>query len=148
VSGRSFIRIIFGLLILLLLTHCAAKPAAVVKKDEREILRNRVGEYWDLMINVNAKNAEKLYQYEAPSFREKVSFLEYVNRFKMIRYLSADVTNIEIEGNKGKVTVTSDPRVTLPTINKAKLPRTDVENWIKVEGTWYHFPREWVMPVE
>ena len=85
------------------------KPGVVLKEDERLILKTRATEYWDLMVKVNPKNVEQLYRYQAPSFREKVPIAEYVQRFKLLRYMSAEITDkIEIENNNGKVKVVSN----------------------------------------
>ncbi len=134
------------LLILLLLTQCASKTAVVVKEDESQVLRSRVGEYWNLMINLNPKNAERLYSYEAPSFREKVPFLEYANRFKSTQYFEANVEAIEIDGTKGNVTVRATYVMLFPDVSKKQLTNTAVDKWVKTDGTWYHVPKEWVMP--
>ena len=84
----------------LFLIQCTAKPGVVVKEDENQTLRNRAGEYWNLMINLNPKNAEKLYGYEAPTFREKVPFVEYTNRFSN-KYLEANVQGIKSRDRRG-----------------------------------------------
>lgn len=145
---KILLRMACGFLVLLFLTQCAAKPGVVVKRDEPEILGSRVREFWDLQINVNAKNAEKIYQYEAPAYREKVSYAEYVNRFKLIRYLEADVKQIEIEGNKGKVTVISTYQMVFPEMRGKKLTNMEPENWVKVEGAWYHIPKAFDLPAQ
>ena len=143
-SCRSIIRVLCALFALFLLTHCTAKPAVIKEVDQKQLLRARAAEYWDLMININSRNVEKIYQYEAPSFREKVSFVEYIHRFKMYKYLGADIKEIEIEGNRGKVTVVSTYVASLPKISNKGLTRIDDEKWVRVEGIWFHFPREWV----
>jgi len=146
-SGKSVlnisIRFAFGFLILVLFAGCAAKPA-VVKEDENQILKKRAVEYWNFMINANPRNAEKMYQYEAPAFRDKVSFPEYIARFRTMKYFEADVQGVNIEGEKAKVTVLTTSRVVLPMVPK-RLKETYAESWVKVGGTWYHFPREWVV---
>lgn len=131
---------------MLVFAGCATKTGAVAKPDEREILRNRVREFWDLQININLKNADRIYQYEVPAFREKFSLIEYVNRFKVIKYLEADIKQVEVEGVKGKVTVASTYQVPFPHIANKKLTSTEVENWIRLEGTWYHIPKAFQMP--
>ena len=146
-SGKSVlnisIRFAFGFLILVLFAGCAAKPA-VVKEDENQILKKRVLEYWNLMINVSPRIAENIYQFEAPSLREKVPFAEYINRFKTVKYFEAEVGAVEIDGEKAKVTVTTTSITALPRPTK-KLKSTDIDRWVKIGDTWYHFPREWVV---
>ena len=145
-AHKTAIRFALGVLVpILFAAGCATRPA-VVAKDENQVLRMRAMEYWDLMINVNPRNAEKLYyQYEAPIFRDRVSFPEYINRFKSVRYFEADVQEVNIEGEKAKVTVVATSEASLP-MRPKKLKDTTVERWAKVGGTWYHFPREWSMP--
>ncbi len=147
VSGKFVlkisIRFALGFVVLVLLTGCTAKPAVVVKEDENQILKKRAMEYWNVMINVNPRNVEKIYQYEAPAFRDKVSFPEYIVRFRNMKYFEADVQGVNIEGEKAKVTVLTTSQAILPIVPK-RLKDTYVESWVKVGGAWYHLPREWV----
>jgi hypothetical protein len=149
-AGQSIFKISIKIglwfLMVLFLIQCTAKPGVVVKEDENQTLRNRAGEYWNLLINPDPKNAEKLYLFEAPSFREKVAFVEYANRFRSTRYLEANVEAVKIEGQKGNVTVTASYVMFFPNVSKKKLTNTAMDRWVRVDGTWYHIPREWVMP--
>jgi hypothetical protein len=141
------VRILLGILALFFLTQCAPKPGVIVKEDEGEILRNRAVEYWNLVINVSPKNAEQMIyqQYEAPAFREKVPFIQYWNRYRMVKFYEVVVTKVEVEGERGKVTISATSQTYLPRMPK-KLTETEIDKWVKVEGKWYHWPREWVMP--
>jgi hypothetical protein len=141
---KSLPRLCFFYLILVSLVGCAARTTVVPRPDDREVLENRVREYWELMINLSPQNVEKAYRYEAPSFRDKISFPEYIHRFKTHKYLNADIKGVEIERNKGKVAIVLTYRVALPNISK-NLTKSEDEKWVKVEGTWYHIPGEWVM---
>jgi hypothetical protein len=147
-SGKSVfnnsISFVIGFLVLVFLSGCSAKTAVVAKEDESQILKKRAMEYWDLMTKINPRNAEKIYQIEAPAFREKVHFVEYTNRFRNMKYFEADIQGINIEGEKAKVTVLTTSQAMLPMTPK-KLRDTYVENWVKTGGTWYHFPREWAI---
>jgi uncharacterized protein YchJ len=130
--------------ILVFLIGCTVKTTVVPRPDDREVLEKRVREYWELMINLSPKNVENAYRCEAPSFREKISLPEYIHRFKTHKYLEVDIKGVEIEGNRGKVAIVLTYRVALPNINK-KLTKSEDEKWVKVEGTWYHIPSEYVM---
>jgi hypothetical protein len=132
--------------ILVSLFGCAAKTEVVPVRgpDDREVLEKRVREYWDMMIELTPKSVEKMYRYESPSFREKVSFAEYIPRFKTRKFMTAEIKGIQIEGDKANVALFLTYRVALPVIGKT-LPRSEDERWVKVEGTWYHIPSEWVM---
>jgi len=143
-SSRLITRVFLGLFALFFLTHCTAKSAVIKEVDQRQLLKARAIEYWELMININPKNAERIYQYEAPSFREKVSFPEYIQRFKIYKYVEADIKEVEAEGNNGKVGVVSTYVAGLPKISHKRMLRTEDEKWVRVEGIWCHIPREWV----
>jgi hypothetical protein len=142
--GRAS-RLCLCLFFLLILVNCAAKTAIVQKPDESEILRSRATEYWGYYLNMNMKNLENAYRMEAPAYREQVSIIAYANQFKMIRHLDANVLKAEVEGKKGKTEVTYSYRIGLPRIDK-KLTNTEIENWVKVEGIWYHIPKAFQMP--
>jgi hypothetical protein len=143
---KPFLRFCFLSFVLISLMGCASKTAVVPVRgpDDREVLEKRAREYWDLMIELSPQSVDKVYRYESPSFREKVSFPEYIHRFKARKYLTAEIKGIEIEGNKAKVALFLTYRVALPNISKA-LPKSEDEKWVKVEGTWYHIPSEWEM---
>jgi hypothetical protein len=138
--------IVLGILALFFLTQCAPKPGVIVKEDEGEILQKRAKEYWNLVINVNPGIAEQIYyQYEAPAFREMVPFIQYFNRYRMVKYYEAVVTGVEVEGEKARVTLSTVSQTFLPRLPK-KVKDTEVERWVKAGGKWYHLPREWVTP--
>jgi hypothetical protein len=129
--------------ILVSLVGCATKTPVAPRPDDREVLEKRVREYWEYMINLSPQNVEKAYRCEAPFFRDKVSLPEYIHRYKTHKYLSIDIKEIAIEGNEGKVAIAIDYRVALPHIPKT-LTKHEVEKWVKIEGTWYHIPGEWL----
>ena len=140
------VRMLLGILALFLLTQCAPKPGVIVREDEGEILRKRAVEYWNLVVNVNPGVAEQIYeQYEAPAFKESVPFVQYFNRFRMVKYFEAVVAGVEVAGEKANVTVLVTSQTYLPKMPK-QLKATEIDKWVKVGGKWYHWPREWVMP--
>jgi hypothetical protein len=142
---KNSIGIAFGFLILVLIAGCVTKPAVVKEKeDEKQILKKRALEYWNLMINVNPRIAENLYQFEAPALRERVPFAEYINRFKTVKYFDAEVGTVDIDGEKASVTVTTTSLTALPRPAQ-KLKSRDSDRWVKVGGAWYHWPREWAV---
>jgi hypothetical protein len=143
---KPLLRFCFLSFVLISLVGCASKTEVVPVRgpDDREVLEKRVREYWDLMIELSPKSVDTVYRFESPSFREKVSFPEYIHRFKTRKYLTAEIKGIEIEGNKARVALFLTFRVALPNISK-NMPKSEDEKWVKVEGTWYHIPSEWVM---
>ena len=132
--------------VLISLMGCASKTEVVPVRgpDDREVLDKRAREYWDLMINLSPQNVDRVYRYESPFFREKISFPEYIHRFKTRKFVTAEIKGVEIEGDKAKVAMFLTYRVALPNIAKM-MPKSEDEKWVKVEGTWYHIPGEWVM---
>jgi hypothetical protein len=146
IAMKPLLRICFLFFVLISLMGCTSKTQVVPMRGpaDREVLEKRVREYWDMMIELTPQSVEKVYRYESPSFREKVSFAEYIHRFRTRKYLTAEIKGIEIEGNKAQVSLFLTYRVALPNIPK-NLPKSEDEKWIKVEGTWFHIPGEWVM---
>lgn len=145
-SFKSISKIILCLFVILIsLTYCAAKPKVISQEDEKEILRNRIKEYWQYRVDVNKVNVEKAYQCEVPAFREKVSILEYVNQFKLVKYLEADISTIEIEKEKAKASINLTYRVPFPAISKKNLSKVEEERWVKIQKVWYHIPQGFEM---
>ena len=137
-SFNSAIRSIYYLLVIIFfLSGCATKPEVITKADEQEILRNRIQEYWQFKIN---GNAEKAYQVETPEFRERVSLPEYLNQFKRVKYLDADILKIETDGEKGKSSVKLGYMMLLKHLTGKKLTKTEEEAWVKIKDIWYHIP--------
>ncbi len=82
---RPVLRFCFLSFVLISLMGCASKTEVVPVRGpvDREVLEKRAREYWDLMINLSPQSVDTVYRYESPSFREKISFPEYMHRFKM-----------------------------------------------------------------
>lgn len=118
------------------MSGCATKPEVITKAEEQEILRNRIQEYWQFKIS----NAEKAYQVETPEFRERVSLPEYLNQFKRVKYLDADILKIETDGEKGKSSVKLGYMMLLKHLTGKKLMKTEEEAWVKIKDIWYHIP--------
>jgi len=132
-----FFKIIINFLVIFLfLTHCASKTN-LIREDEREVLRNRIKEYWLYQIN---GNVEKAYQCEVPVFREKVSIIEYLNRFKLIKYLESDVLEVDINGDEADSTVRLTYRMLLKKIERKSWSKIEKERWIREKNIWYHIP--------
>ncbi|OGP88496.1 MAG: hypothetical protein A2156_03480 [Deltaproteobacteria bacterium RBG_16_48_10] len=124
-------------LILGLLTSCATQPPIKKEEDEKGILQKRAEDYWQYQIK---GDIEKAYQCEAPEFREKVSLIQYINRFKLVKYLEAKVSPIEINGDRGKVSVDITYKMLLQHISRKDLKKVVEEKWTRVNGVWYHIP--------
>lgn len=118
------------------LFSCAARET-VVKKDEREVLRGRIEEYWKLKVD---GFSEKAYLYLVPSYREKHSILQYAAQFRMVRYREAEVMEIDIKGDDAFSLVNVTYTVFLKRLANKELKRIEHERWARVDGLWYHVP--------
>jgi len=114
----------------------------VVREEEKAKLRDRVNEYWQYRIK---GDVERAYQCEAPAFREKVSILQYVNRFKMVKYLDAEVQEIEVKGGEASSKLKLTYVIFLRAISNKKLSKLEEEKWVKIEGAWYHVLEDFEM---
>jgi uncharacterized protein YchJ len=114
----------------------------VVREEEKAKLRDRINEYWKYRIK---GDAERAYQCEVPAFREKVSILQYANRFKLIKYLDAEVQEIEVKGGEASSSSKLTYVIFLRAITGKKLNKLEKEKWVKVKGTWYHVPEDFEM---
>lgn len=124
-------------MILSFLTQCAGLQ--VVREEEKAKLRDRVNEYWQYRIK---GDVERAYQCEAPAFREKVSMLQYANRFRLVKYLDAEVQEIEVKGREASSKLKVTYVIFLLAISDKKLSKLEEEKWVKIEGAWYHVPED------
>jgi hypothetical protein len=131
-SLKNFILMLGGLIFL---TQCATKPQ--ILPDEREILRERVREFWQYQID---GKVEKAYQAEIPEFRDQVSIVQYLNRFKLIKYVEADILEVDLRGNEASSSVKVTYIMLLKKFTDKKLTKTEKENWVKLQNIWYHVP--------
>ena len=122
---------------LVLLTHCATKPE-VTRRDEREVFRERVQEYWQHRVDAKIEQA---FQFELPSYKEKTSILKYGNSYKIMKYLEANVSEVQVEGEKGKAQVKTTYIMLFSRLMNKHLTKTETENWVKIKGVWYRIPQ-------
>lgn len=135
-SQKSFF-IIFLSFVFLISWVCCSPKKEIIKKDEKEVLRDRINKYWEFIIKGTIDEA---YKYEIPRYREKVPLIGYLNKFKLVRYMEADVLELEVNGNEGKALMRVKYRVLLKHISNIDNIRTVNEKWIKIEDVWYHVP--------
>ncbi len=88
---------------------------------------------------------DKAYLFEVPEYREKNPLLQYVNPFKVMRYVEADISEINIEGERGKVLVKTTHLMLVRNLTKKKFTEVKEEPWVKIEKTWYHIPQGFEM---
>ena len=142
VSRASFLKTIGVLAAFVLLTHCASTKPAVKPEDERELLKRRVSEYWQYQIE---GKVDMTYQMEAPEFRERVPLIQYLNRYRYMRYVGADVLEVSVEGKRGKASVKTVRTMNLVHLRQKKFTETKEERWVEIEKKWYHIPQEFEM---
>jgi hypothetical protein len=128
------------LVALIFLIHCAGPQVALEKEEAK--LRNRIDEYWQYRIK---GDVERAYQFEVPSFREKYSVLYYVNRFRMVKYLEADIQEVKIEGKEAGSAVKLTYLMLVKGLTKKKLTKLEQEKWVNIKSTWYHVPEDFDM---
>lgn len=137
-SSQKFLFIILLIFVLLISwVCCSPKKEIISQKDEKEVLRDRVNKYWKSIIKGTIDEA---YKYEIPQYREKVPLIGYLNKFKLVRYMEADILELEVSGNEGKVLMRVKYRVLLKHISNIDNIRAINEKWIKIEDVWYHVP--------
>lgn len=139
--------ILFFIILFMGVMGCTQNAQVVVQVDEREVLTNRIREYWQHQIN---GFVDRAYLYEYPEFREKVSLLEYLNRFKLVRYREVDILEVVINGREAESQVKLTYAMMLPKAPRSmatevqkkltNLTKFDKGRWFKKDGYWYHLP--------
>lgn len=134
---RFLLRFFIVLALLFTFSASCATREMVVREDEREILRRRIEEYWRLKID---GHSEKAYQYLVPAYREKHSILQYAAQFRLLKYIDAEVMEIEIDRNRAQSITDVTYSMFIKSIKGKELKRIERERWAKVKGMWYHVP--------
>jgi len=117
---------------------CCAPAIKPQKISETEILRRRVTEYWALKVK---RDFDKTYEFEVPSFREKVGMVDYITKQgQAIRFTGAEVRDVDMDGDRARVKVFVRFDYHIPQINIKSSGDYVGEKWIKLNGEWYHIP--------
>lgn len=140
---------------LIILWGCAKKEVLNNVPDE-EVLRNRVVKYWDHKVK---GEFDKSYEYELPLYKTQFSVVSYIKGINTARasWVGAEVGTINMENDNAMV----DVKLRIKVIQQALPPKAGVdfqkqsalvspnsvetealikEQWIKVDGSWYHVP--------
>jgi hypothetical protein len=113
----------------------AIKPQKI---PESEILRRRVTEYWALKVR---KDFDKTYEYEVPSYREKVTMVDYIMRQgQVIRFTDAEIREMDVDGDRARVEVFVRFNYQIPQFKIKTSGDSIREKWAKFKGEWYHIP--------
>jgi len=117
---------------------CCAPAIKPQKISETEILRKRVTEYWALKVK---RDFDKTYEYEVPSYREKVNMVDYIMRQgQVIRFTGAEVREMDVDGDRARVEVFVRFNYQIPEFKIKRSEDSLREKWVKFRGEWYHIP--------
>ena len=126
---------------LIIFSGCATKEAVKNSGDE-EILRERVTAYWNHKIN---GEFEKSYEYESPLYRKQVSVMRYVSGFdtpSKVKWVGTGIESVAIDGDSANVNLRVRLSINTGNPDRKIGPETfESEQWVKVEGVWYHVPQ-------
>ena len=129
---------------LIILTGCTIKETVKNAPDE-EMLKERGAAYWGHMCR---QEFDKAYEFEYPVYKKLVSSMDYIRRFRPnVKWTKAVIEKIQIENDTAvmEVMVDADISVTVPKTPKKFEIKPQVrlnEQWIKVDGAWYHVPKK------
>jgi hypothetical protein len=129
--------VLVSFLAVLLLTHCSTKSQAVRKAEEEGALRSRIEEYWKYRID---GKVEKAYECELPEYRGQVPILQYVQPFKIVRPLEAEILEIDIKDHEAQGVIKLTYIYMLKNFTNKKMAAREVERWKRIKGVWYHVP--------
>jgi len=124
----------------MLITTCLSCTSAIKpqKIPESEILRKRVTEYWALKVK---RDFDKTYAYEVPSYREKVTMVDYImSQGQVIRFTDAEIKEMDVDGDRAKVEVLVRFNYQIPKFKIKTSGDFIREKWVKFKEEWYHIP--------
>ncbi|EXJ17188.1 sialidase family protein [Imhoffiella purpurea] len=119
----------------------AKSQPALDNEENRKRLREREADFWKAMID---KDYEKTYSYLDPFFKARVPYETYVSLMGKIKYESAEVESVTIDGPRALVV--TDIKASIP---EFKAPNTGevlsqpqreaaVKNyWLWLDGNWF-----------
>ncbi len=123
---------LFGVLGLAwLLSACQGLPMMPSQPPE-EVLEKRVAGLMDAKVN---QNWGSFYTYLDPSFKEKVSRQNFINRSRDVRFTDYSIQSIEIgpSGEEATVSVLYDMMARAFHFTDQR----DTQKWLKKGGKWY-----------
>lgn len=95
--------------------------------------------FWDHKIK---EEFDKSYEYELPLYRKTTRMAKYIGTFNtdVVKWYSAKVDGIHMEGATALVDLTVRTKVMLPRIKTSEADSLLSEKWVKVDDVWYHVP--------
>ena len=110
-------------------------PQARAPQSPEEALRARATQFWEARVK-----GDLVTQYELlePQGREQVTLTGFVRSRSSVNFLSYKIQDVEVNGDRGRVTTTAKFRVDLPQVSRfGPWDQRTVMLWSKVEGQWY-----------
>ena len=135
---------IHGLIIIaVILSVASLTMLGCQRQDQREILKARALEYWNL---INSEDTIKAYEFEYPVYRKEISVNQYVKRFSPFKhYKEINVSGIKFQPGEETADVRMQVLLEIkppmgggPLIKKVEF----TDRWIKIDDNfWYHVPK-------
>lgn len=132
---------LFMVIILALSAGCAAqrRPTAMTPEEKETLLRQRIGEFWNFMIE---SEWLKAYPYFDPFYRARVTKEGYMSGKGLIKYYAFDIEQMEIKGNIADVKIKVNyeaPEIVMKG-KTTSIPRQDriiAARWLWIYDNWY-----------
>lgn len=135
-------RLALAATVFLLMVSGCFRSAALKELSLEEALRQRVMAYWKFRIN---EELDKSYSYEHPLYRKQTPITGYVRRYSspLIRLNSYEITDISLkDADRAAVGLKLNETLKIPGAKPFTHDTILEEQWVKVEGTWYHLIKE------
>lgn len=111
------------------------EPPTLRNRAEEDALRRRFAESWEAR---RSRDWHRLYELIDPRDKPKVSEGEFTEVEALFQNLSHEVHWVEVIGERGRVSVSYENKITDPSLTKLKAGILPImENWVKVDGQWY-----------
>lgn len=140
--ARPAIRAMFAMCILALMAACASTATKPPQGgSSSDAIEDRAKQRWDLLISGKAMDA---WEYLSPGYRQTRDAQGYADdmRNRPTRWLSAGINSVECEDEDVCVVIVR-MEFEAPVPGRSGGARAEGwvrENWLRVDGTWYHVP--------
>jgi hypothetical protein len=134
VINKKVSMVLSAVAVVALLAGCATAPEV-----PEQTIEERAQARWDYMV---ARQPGDAWQYLTPGYRERTGRDRYaqIMQSRPVRWLSAEVEGAECD--QDRCTVRTSVTYNVPSAphgqDKIVLQRTISENWIRLDGQWWH----------